>query len=235
MDWSGRTALVTGAAGHAAGPVIRGLAASGANLAISGRDAAKLEERARALGLGPAVLRVTADLTDPDSVDAMLRVIADRWGGVDILVNYAGGWAGGQPLGEIPLADWDALVDEVLRTAVVINRAVVGPMAERGWGRIVNIAASAAEQPRAMQAAYNVAKAGVVALTASVALDYGARGVVANCLSPSVIATAEEHAARAGGQRTRWVSPEELAALALHLCGEGAAVNGENILLLGHT
>ncbi len=235
MNLAGRTALVTGAAGHAAGPIIRALAASGAHLAITGRDQAKLEERARDLDLDASVLCVAADLASPASVDAMIGAIAARWGGVDILVNYAGGWGGGKPLHETSLADWDALMDRLLRTAVVINRAVVGHMAAQGWGRIVNIASNAVDQPRANQAAYNVAKAGVVALTASIAQDYARQGVVANALSPSTIDTAAGHAARPNAQHMRWVSTDELAAMALQLCGEDAgALNGVNIAMVGH-
>lgn len=235
MELDGRTVLVTGAAGHAAGAVIRALAATRARLAISGRDAGRLEQAARELGLGAEVLRVAADLVDPASVDAMLAAISQRWGGVDVLVNYAGGWAGGQRLAETTLADWEALMDRVLRTAIVINRAVVGPMAARGWGRIVNVASSAATQPRPRQAAYNVAKAGVVALTASIAQDYGRQGVVANAISPSLIDSEPGRQAKPAAERQRWVSAEELAAMALYLCGEdAAAINGANIEMVGH-
>lgn len=231
MDLSHRTVLITGATGGAAPAVIRAVEATKARLALTARNAQRLEERVGELGLDPeAILAVPADLADPDEVARLIEVISARWGGVDILLNLAGGWSGGQPLAEVSLEDWEAVCSANLRTAFLINRAVLPHMVSQGWGRIVNVASRAAQSPGARQAAYSVAKAGVVALTASIAQDYGRQGVVANCISPSIIARPGGAGAPPKIDPSRLLKPEELAAMALFLCSEEAAgLNGANI------
>ena len=121
-----------------------------------------------------------------------------------------------------------------LRSAFLINRAVLPYMASRGWGRIVNIASRAAESPAARQAAYNVAKAGVVALTGSIAAEYRRQGIAANVILPAIIDTPANRAQMPDGDTSRWVKPEELAQLMLYLCSEEAgSLNGASIPVYG--
>jgi len=228
---TGRTALITGATGDSAVAVIRAFAATGARLALTARDVDRLHKRTRELGLEAGrVMAIAADLAVPQEVEALVQAVACRWGGVDVLVNLAGGWGGGTRLAEMSVDDWDAVMNSNLRTAFLINRAVLPHMVEQGWGRIVNVASRAAESPGARQAAYNVAKAGVAALTASIAQDYARQGVVANCISPSIIDSPANRRAMPKMDPSRFLKPEELAAMAVVLCSEEAAgLNGANI------
>jgi NAD(P)-dependent dehydrogenase (short-subunit alcohol dehydrogenase family) len=109
-------------------------------------------------------------------------------------------------------------------------------MLEHKWGRIVNIAARAAVLPGAKQAAYNVAKAGVVALTASIVQDYRRSGVTANCLLPGTIDTPDNRRSMPEGDASRWVKPEELVSAMLYLISdEASAVNGAAIPVYGQS
>ena len=234
MNLAGKTVLITGATGDSAGPVIRAVAETGANVALTARSAERLGRVANDLGLAERALLVTADLADAADVDRLLAAIRERWAGVDVLVQLAGGWGGGQRLAETDVADWDAVLDSNLRSTFLVCRAVAGQMAARGWGRIVTVASVAAERPRSRQAAYNVAKAGVAALTASIAQDYARKGVVANTISPSIIDTPANREGSPNADPSRWVTPEQLAALVLFLCSEEAAgLNGANVPLYG--
>jgi len=107
-------------------------------------------------------------------------------------------------------------------------------MVSRGWGRIINIASRAAVEPAARQAAYNVSKAGLVALTASIAAEYRRQGVAANAIMPSIIDTPQNRAQTPDADFSRWVKPEALVALMLHLCSEeGGSLNGAAIPVYG--
>ena len=127
----------------------------------------------------------------PEEVQALVDAVVARWGGVDVLLNVAGGWSGGKRLADTSDQEWQAALNRNLTTTFLINRAVLPSMLKRGWGRIVNVGSKAAEQPGPRQAAYNVAKAGVVALTQSIAADYRRQGICANVLLPSIIDTAQ--------------------------------------------
>jgi len=107
-------------------------------------------------------------------------------------------------------------------------------MLKKGWGRIVNIASRAAESPGPKQAAYNAAKAGVVALTASIAAEYRRNGIAANAILPSIIDTPQNRSQMPDADRSRWVKPEEIAALVLFLLSdEGGCMNGAAIPVYG--
>ncbi len=161
-----------------------------------------------------------------------MTAIATRWGGVDVLLNLAGGWAGGKRLADLSEEDWETMLDMNLRSAFLINRAVLPYMARRGWGRIINVASRAAVEPGPRQAAYNVAKAGVLALTASIAAEYRRQGVAANVILPSIIDTPANRIAMPEADFSRWVKPEALAALMLYLASDAAgALNGASIPL----
>ena len=230
-----KTVLITGATGALGRVVSRSVAASGARMVLTGRRLDALQSLAAELGLDDdRVLVCSADLTKSEEVQALMGAVAPRWDGVDILLNTTGGWRGGQRLADLSEEDWDRTMDLNLRSAFLINRAVLRHMVGRGWGRIVNVASGAAERPRARQAAYNVSKAGVVALTASIAEDYRRMGVVANVVLPSIIDTPDNRAQMPEADHSRWVRPEELVQVMLFLCSEEASgLNGASIPVYG--
>ena len=230
-----RVVLIAGATGVLGRAVAAVFAKSGARLVLAGRRETALLEMSDQLGLADdRAFPVAADLSDVDEVERLIEAVAGRWNGVDILLNSVGGWRGGQRVADSRIEEWDATLDLNLRSAYLVNRAVLPYMVERGWGRIVNVASKAAEVPGARQVAYNVAKAGVVSLTASVAADYRRRGVCANVLLPSIIDTPSNREQMPDADTTRWVAPEELAKLMLFLCSDaGSAINGVSIPVYG--
>ena len=234
MDKS-NTVLITGATG-AVGSVIAGIFAdTGVNMVLTGRRQESLDRLADELKeAGRRVLLFAADISRAGDVRDLMAAVEERFGGADILVNIAGGWSGGRKLADITVEEWDAALEMNLRSAFLINRAVLPYMIGRGWGRIVNFASKAAQSPVSKQAGYNVAKAGVVALTASIASEYRRSGIAANVLLPSIIDTPGNREQMPDADFSRWVSVEDLAALVLLLCGkEGGGMNGAKIPVYG--
>ena len=172
---SGRTALVTGAA-HGIGAAIAAmLAAEGARV-----HAVDLEPDDGPAGVEPL------DVTDPAAVAAFV----ERVGGVDVLVNNAGGVRGqtGQPLEDVTDDDWHAVVDANLTSTFVCTRAVVAGMKARGWGRVVNISSGAGRSVSLTGIqAYASAKAGQIGLTRQTAHELGRFGITVNCVAPGFV------------------------------------------------
>jgi NAD(P)-dependent dehydrogenase (short-subunit alcohol dehydrogenase family) len=231
-----KVVLVTGATGGV-GPVIsRALAEKKEyRIALTGRSGDKLSALASSLDLPEEDLFFrSADLTDSDQVRDLVDAIAKKWGGVDILVNLAGGWIGGNALVEVSDEEWEASLSRNLKSAFLVCRAVLPRMVEKGWGRIVNFSSRAAERPSPRQAGYNVAKAGVVALTGSIAAEYRRRGISAAAIMPSIIDTPQNRESMPDADQSRWVTPASLAALVLFLLSEeGGKVSGAAIPVYG--
>lgn len=234
MDIS-KIVLITGATGSVGRVISSTMAETGLRLVLTGRSQSPLEELAAKLDpLGDRILPFSADLTGEADVKRLIDAISTRWSGVDILLNIAGGWSGGVSLGEMSEEDWVSALDMNLRSAFLINRAVIPYMVRRGWGRIVNFASKAAESPSPKQAGYNVAKAGIIALTASIAADYRRKGIAANAIMPSIIDTPNNRKQMPEADFSRWVTPAELAELVLFLCSEqGGSLNGASIPIYG--
>jgi NAD(P)-dependent dehydrogenase (short-subunit alcohol dehydrogenase family) len=229
----GKVVLITGATGQVGRVVARVMVETGARVALTGRREEALEDLVEDLG-SERVMHVAADLTDADAIEQLISAVSDEWDGIDILLNIAGGWQGGERVVDTSEEAWDVVLDRNLRSAFMINRAVLPYMVSQGWGRIVNMGSKASEDPRARQVGYNVAKAGVVALTASIAADYRRRGVAANAILPAIIDTPSNRESMPDADRSRWVTPEQIAELMLFLCSEeGGALNGASIPVYG--
>ncbi len=235
MGLQDKVVLITGATGGIGPTLTRRIAATGACLALTARHQEILETLAQDLHLSAErVLLHAADLAVAQEVQELVDATISRWGGIDVLVNIAGGWMGGKRLADLTEEEWDAGLDRNLRTAFLVNRAVLPSMLERGWGRIINFGSRAAVDPNARQAQYNVSKAGVVALTRSVAADYKRQGITANVILPSIIDTPDNRRQTPDADYSRWVKPEDLAALVLYLCtDEAGSINGAAIPVYG--
>lgn len=234
FDLRGRVALVTGAGsptgiGFAAALLLGEL---GASVAVTSTTE-RIHERAAELGgAGVVASGHVADLTDEQQVASLLAEVIERHGGLDIVVNNAGMVSLGQSgesgaLDSMSLATWRAGIARNLDTAFLVCRAAVPVLCARGWGRVVNVT-SVTGPTMAMrhEPAYAAAKAGMVGLTRSIAVDAGASGVTANAVAPGWIATGSqtEHE-RAQGTRTplgRSASPVEVASAIAWLCTPGA-------------
>jgi len=230
-----RVVLITGATGAVGQVVCKIFADAGYRLSLTGRKRETLEKLAKTLALSEDRLMINpTNLLNEKEVQELVHGIIGRMGSIDILINIAGGWMGGKKVAEMSEQEWNATIDLNLRSAFLINRAVLPIMVQRGWGRIINFSSKAADTPGQKQAAYNVAKAGVIALTASIAAEYKRDGISANALLPSIIDTASNRAQMADADVSRWVKPQELGKLVLFLCTEeGGSLNGASIPVYG--
>ncbi len=191
IDLSGKSVLVTGASRGIGAAIARGFAQSGARVAVHyGRQHEAAERLAAELGSGAEVFG--ADLATPANADALWAAVAARFGRIDVLVNNAG-IAIGSPLESDTsgwIADWEATHAVNLTASAVLCRAAVSHFAAAGGGRIVNIASRAAfrgDTPDYM--AYAASKAGLVALTRSIARGFGKQGIVAFVVAPGFTRT----------------------------------------------
>ncbi|ABQ66750.1 SDR family NAD(P)-dependent oxidoreductase [Rhizorhabdus wittichii] len=185
----GRTAMVTGASRGLGRAIALGLADAGASLILAARDAAKLGEVAdevRAKGRDARI--VTFDLADMASVEAAARGLVDEGAPIDILVNN-GGIAEWGPLHGSSLDHWERTFDVNVSAIYLLCRELSKPMAERGWGRIINFASYVAETGRPNLSAYVASKHAVLGLTRAVAADLAPHGVTCNAIAPGIFLT----------------------------------------------
>jgi NAD(P)-dependent dehydrogenase (short-subunit alcohol dehydrogenase family) len=180
------------------------------------------------------LLLVRVDATNPEAVNTFVKSVADRWGSVHGLCALVGGWAGGRDVGETDDVRFERMIDLNLRSTFYSVRAVVPHLVETGWGRVITVGSRAAVDHPTGQAAFNVAKAGVVALTKSVAQELDGTGVTANVLLPSVIDTPATRKSLPFADYVNWPTPDEIAAVAHFLLADDSGViNGAEIPVYG--
>jgi 3-oxoacyl-[acyl-carrier protein] reductase len=228
IDLSGRVALVTGSTrgiGHA---IASGLAAAGASVAVVGRDQARAEAVAAALG-GPA-RGFGCDVTDVPAVTALIEAVERAFGSLDILVNNAG-VTRDNILPRMKDAEWEAVIDANLRGAFATTRAASRGMMKRRWGRVINISSVVGLIGNKGQSNYAASKAGLIGFTKSVAKELASRSVLANVVAPGFIETEMTARmtpeARAALQRQipleRLGTPADVASLVTFLASEAAS------------
>ena len=242
--------MVTGASRGIGSAVAAALAAEGAAVTITGRQAESLEARAAALGAG--VSFVVMDVAEEASVQRGFEEIRARAPRIDILVNNAGA-AASAPFTKTDPALWRRMLDVNLTGCYLCTREVLPGMLERRYGRIVNIASTAGLTGYPYVSAYVAAKHGVIGLTRALAREAAAAGITVNALCPGYTDTdlvreaianisaktgKSEAEARAAltesNPQRRLVQPDEVAQAALWLCSDGAAaVNGQAIAIAG--
>jgi NAD(P)-dependent dehydrogenase (short-subunit alcohol dehydrogenase family) len=225
--------VVTGAFGALGHAVASAFAARGARLALL--DVAPQPPAVVREHLGPAPLVFGAvDLTDMEATRRVMTTTATRYGGIDVLVNVAGGFRW-QTLEDGDPETWDQLYAMNLRTAVVCCKAALPAMLERGTGRIINIGAgAAAARAGAGMGAYAASKAGVQRLTESLGEELKDRGITVNAILPGTIDTPRNRADMPHADFSRWVAPEAIAEVIVFLASDAAAaVTGASIPVFG--
>ncbi len=220
-----RVAVVTGGTGGLGRALLPLLAARGYRIAVTyiiPEEAAALE-RDLNLDDGALVLR-RVDATDPAAVGEFVDEVAARMGGIHVVASLVGGWAGGRDVEETDDTRFDRMLDLNLRSAFVTVRAAVPHLRKAGWGRIVLVGSTAATEAPAGQAAYNIAKAGVVALARTLAQELRGTGVTANAVLPSVIDTPATRAAMPYADFVDWPRPDAIASVIDFLASEASGV-----------
>jgi NAD(P)-dependent dehydrogenase (short-subunit alcohol dehydrogenase family) len=230
-----RTVLITGATGGLGSAVVREFALSEARLALTSRSTKEMERLRAEVGLAPErALIVAADVTQASEVEDLVAAVLARFGRLDVLLNTVGGWSGGKRVDETPVENWEKMMALNLRSAFLLSRAVLPPMLEAGWGRIVHVSSRGAVKPSARQVGYAVSKMGVITLTEVLAAETRGTGVTANVILSGTIDTEDNREMMPKADFGKWVPPRRMAAAMRFLCSEEAAsINGARLAIYG--
>ncbi|MBI4540128.1 MAG: SDR family oxidoreductase [Gemmatimonadetes bacterium] len=234
-----RVVLITGVGGRGqvgyavAGAVLR----AGARVLITAREGARVREHAAVLAaLGPAgaVAAVGADLAGEEGARAAVAAVLEAHGRLDGVVNAVGGLHVIAPLGETDPPAWERELKSNVWTVYHVCRAALGPLRE-SRGAIVNFASRTPFHPAKNLGAYSVGKAGVIALTRTLALEELEYGVRVNAIAPGMMDTEQNRREARDAAAVAWVALDEVAATALFLLSDAAsAITGQVIELTGH-
>ena len=228
IDLSGRRAVVTGAAQGIGLSIVTRFLASGAEVSLWDQDASLLEQTCSELESKGSVHAVIVELTDADAVAKATLDTVKALGEIDILVNNAGIAGPTEPSWEYALEDWRRVIDVDLNAVYYCCRAVVPRMRDQDYGRIVNVASIAGKEGNPNAAAYSAAKAGVIALTKSIAKETAEKNISVNCITPAAARTrifdqiSQQHIDYMLSKipRGRFVQVEEIAAMVTWLVSE---------------
>jgi 3-oxoacyl-[acyl-carrier protein] reductase len=250
LGLAGKACVVTGASRGIGRETALGLCAEGANVLLVARDEHRLrdvQEEADGAGrrAGGRAATLPLDITSPEAGERMLAIATEYFGGLDVLVNNAGS-ASWRDLDDVPDEDWRAQYELNVMAPLRAMKAAAPAMAERGWGRIVNVCSTAGKRPSAAMPEYSVAKAAELSLSRLFADRYAKTGVLVNAICPGptesemwmapgglldqsqAMAGAESREdalAEAGSKRPigRLAAPEEIAGAIVFLCSERAS------------
>ena len=236
MSLSGKAAIVTGNTGTLGPAVVRALLDAGASVDLPHRHQGDLEKLRERIGLGDSgkLWGDLLELTDETAVSAYYGRVAAELGGIDILVNLAGGFDGGQPVHEAGWAIWQQQLELNLKTTVLSCAAAVPHMLARGGGAIVNFGTRTATQAGPKLAAYAASKRAVLQLTEALAAELREHEITVNTILPSTIDSEANRRSSPKADFSRWVQPEAIARVVLFLVGPDARIiSGAHIPVYG--
>ena len=233
LDLTNRTAVVIGATSGIGRAIALGLADAGADVVPTGRRAKLAQEAARDIeARGRRSLAIAADVGNADSIQELADTVIEKFGKVDILVNAAGRTVR-RPTLDVSDAEWNEIMDTNLTGMLRACRAFGRHMIERRYGRIINIGSLTSVVALFEVAAYGASKAGVAALTKSLAVEWAPHGVCVNAILPGVFRTALNEGLLDGTDRgrelltrtpmRRFGKPEEVAGAAVFLASDAAS------------
>jgi NAD(P)-dependent dehydrogenase (short-subunit alcohol dehydrogenase family) len=246
FNLAGRRALITGGSRGLGLEMARALGEAGAEVIIAGSDLERLKAAGDELGAGGIhASTMQVDLGQPNEVERFCDLVLDQHGPIDILINNVGGRRINTPTEELPLEDWQRIIDLNLTQAFILTKRIGGAMIPRGWGRIINIASINALWPgKAMRGrSYETAKGALTMLTKAVAADWAVHGITVNAIAPGPFLTDANK--RWIGERPefedevatsipmgRWGSPAEIGPLALYLASDASSYMTGSVLVL---
>lgn len=188
MTFNNRTAFITGAAGRIGRATAAEFAKQGVKLVLADIDMEKLNAAVEELKkITPHVRGIYMDVTVPESMETGFKKVIEETGRIDILVNNAGVWPRGSAL-ESNLEDWQKILHINLNSVFYLSKLFGQKMKEQQYGRIINLGSIAGEAGLPERCAYSVAKAGVIMLTKTMAMELSKDNVTVNCVSPGMIA-----------------------------------------------
>jgi len=209
--------LITGANGGLGTSVVAAFLEAGATVVGTSR---RIDGK---FFVHPKFEAIPADLTSSHDAAHLVADALDKFGKIDALIHTTGGFAGGAAIHETDDATWDSMLTLNLRAAIHILRAVLPAMRKQEHGRIVAIGSRAGVEPSANISAYGATKAALVSLMKTAALENRKLGITANVILPGTIDTDANRRSDPNADRSKWVSPQKIAALAVFLASDEAA------------
>lgn len=244
----GRRALITGGTRGLGFEIARALAEAGAEIVITGRDAMCLDEaRAKLQNAGHTVATLQGDLGVPGEAEAMCEGALRNFDRIDILVNNVGGRRINTPTEDLPLSEWQRIIDLNLTHAFLCTKLLGAPMLRRGNGRIINVSSISAQWAgKAMRGrAYEASKAALSMFTKAVAADWASSGVTVNAIAPGSFLTGAnrrwisekpefEGEVASSIPMGRWGQPHEIGGLAVYIASDASSyMTGQVIVIDG--
>jgi NAD(P)-dependent dehydrogenase (short-subunit alcohol dehydrogenase family) len=223
--------VITGGSGNLGRAVARAFEVAGSRVAVIDHSAVPEADAARSSDRYLPIGQI--DLTRYDQAEQAMKIIAGKFGRIDVLVNIAGAFRW-QTLADGDISGWDQMYDINLKTAVTASKAALPGILESDAGRIINIGAGAAAKAAAGMGAYAASKSGVLRLTESLSEEMKDRGITVNAVLPGIIDTPQNRAEMPKADTSRWVQAQAIADVVVFLASEGArAITGAAIPVFG--
>jgi gluconate 5-dehydrogenase len=236
-----KVALVTGGSGDIGRAIAKAFANAGAHLALNGQTKTKLENAKRELSVhGNRIEIFIADVSEPASIETLVAQVNEAFGGIDILVNCAG-MNRRKPILDVTLDDYEKIMNVHLRGTFFLSKAVAPIMMKRGGGKIINIGSATIHAGVSDVSVYGAAKAGMDALTRTMAVEWAEHNIQVNTLAPGFIMTElTKDGLWANERRSKWLLdripmkrpglPKEMAGVALLLASKASSyLTGQTI------